>query len=293
MISFAPYLYRRIYAEHGGPIEKIQSGEFPIFSDKSYQASAYLRPELGREKSKSVVYGVADGTGSAPSPYIAQHMAISEALERWAHAEVHRSGEKNRYGFNVDRTSSGMAAFPGFKWQARKRARMEALERFALNGWWDGRFESTTQRAPYPNVGVVRIKHQQDFGEVVVLYHKAPTGFVAYGHAAGSNLASAISRAAIELVRCEYVIARYRARGGLAPITDHLERRCLHFSTPEGHTEFLERVYSKPTKPSPVWRTIFDGEIRGPWSNFATVWRHCVEMPSYAFLDRTDNCFFW
>lgn len=293
MLSLAPYLYRDVCADQGGPIEGIVSSEFPVFSQRSYQAAAYLKPELTRDKSKIAVYGPADGTGSAESPAIARHMAVSEALERWAHFETHRSGDRARYGFHVDRTSNGMAAFPGFAWQARRRARMEALERFAVVGWWDGQFACTTQRAPYPGVHVVRIQHGQDTGEVVILYHQAPTGFVAYGQAAGSTLASAIGRAAVELVRSEFVIARYRARGGLAPITDHYERRSLYFSTPEGHAEFLQRISEAPSKAPAKWRTLFDGEIRGPWSKWATVWRCCVEMPSYSFLDRTANCFFW
>lgn len=293
MISLAPYLYRDVYADQGGPIYRIFSGEVPFFNKRTFQASAFLRPELARDKTKIAIYGTADGTGSASTPNVAQHIAISEALERWAHKDAASSGDRTRYGFHVDRTSNGMAAFPGFAWQARRRALMEALERFAVVGWWDGCFSSTLQRSTFPNVSMVRINHQQNFGEVVILYHKAPTGFVAYGHAAGSNLASAIARAAVELVRSEYVIAKYRSTGGLAAISDHFERRCLHYSTPQGHAEFLERVFQKPNKPAPRWNTIYDGEIKGPWSKWATVWRHCVEMPSYAFLNRTENCFFW
>lgn len=293
MLSLAPFLYRNVFAEDGGPIERVQSGESPIFQRPSYQANAFLRPELAEGKPTHAMYGSADGTGSAENPAVAQHMAISEALERWAFLATHRSGDQKKYGFDHDRSSNGMAAFPGFKSQARKRARHEALERWALIGWWDGRLKASVTQAPYPNVGMVRIDHGQDSGEVIILYHKSATGFVSYGHAGGSTVATAAGRAAVELARAEFVLARHRARGALVNVTNFFERRCLHFSTPEGHTEFLERAYARPEKPAPRWRTIFDGEITGPWSKWATVWRHCVEMPTHDFLNREQNFFFW
>jgi hypothetical protein len=277
----------------GGPIEQILAAPFSIFHQKTFQASAFLCREVCRERSNSVVFAQADGTGTSDNPVIAEHMAVSEALERWAFRVTSRSSDAARFGFDVDRSSNGMAAYPGFKWQAKRRARYEALERFALIGWWDGRLEASSDPSPYPDVSRVRIHHGQDEGEVVILYHKAPTGFYAYGHAAARSLSAATKRAAIELARAEFVISRYRARGSCAPIPDSFEQRCLHFSTPEGHTEFLQRLYSRPEKQAPKWRTIFDGEILGPWSRWATIWRHCVEMPTYDFLDRKQWFFLW
>lgn len=293
MLSLAPYYFRTVFSDQGGPVARVHSGQFPVFDHPSYQASAFLKPELTCEKNRLVMFGSADGTGSSETPSVAQHKAISEALERWAYHETHRSGERKKFGFDLDRTSNGMAAYPGFAWQARRRARFEALERFALIGWWDRQFPCSNHRAPYPDVGMLRIHHGQSFGEVVLLYHRAPSGFMAYGYAAGSTLTSAASRAVVELVRCEYVISRHRARGSITPVKDHMERRCLYFSTPEGHAQFLERVYTKPTKTPTPWIPLFDGEIPGPWSKWAKVWRHSVVMPTYDFLDQGSNFFFW
>lgn len=293
MTSIVPFYFRNIFSDRGGPVARVQSGEFSVFSQHAYQASAFLKPELIGEKKSAVMFGAADGIGSSEKPAAAQNNAISEALERWAYLDTYRSGEKQKFGFNVDRTSNGMAALPGFAWQARRKARLAALERYALIGWWDQQFGCSVHRAPYPDVGMVRIHHGQDFGEVVVLYHRAHSGFMSYGTAAGSTVASAAARAAIELVRCEYVISRHRARGAITPVRDHLERRCLYFSTPEGHAQFLEKVYAKPTKSPMAWEPLFDGEIRGPWSKWARVWRHAVVMPSYDFLDHDANYFFW
>lgn len=293
MLSLAPLLYRSVLRADGGPIDKIVGATFSLFQHTTYEASAFLRPELCPERPRPAVFANADGTGTSENRSVAQHMAISEALERWAFRASYRSSDAARYGFDLDRSSNGMAAFPGFRWQARRRAKLEALERFALIGWWDRRLGSSVHHAPFPDVGLVRIVHGQPGGEVVILYHRAPPGFVAYGHAAGTSITEATAKAAVELARSEFVISRYRARGGCAPVLDPFEERCLYFSTPEGHAEFLDRVYSVPEKPRPRWRTIFDGEIRGEWSRWTTVWRHCVEMPTYDFLDSRRLFFIW
>ena len=294
MLSLAPVYFRDVFSDQGGPVLRVQSGEFPIFNENSYQASAYLKPELTPHKQSTVMFGTADGTGSSNNPAVAQHKAIAEALERWAFLQTSRSQDAAKYGFNADFTSNGMAAFPGFAWQARRRARLEALERYALIGWWDGQFSHTLSRAPYPSVGLVRIHHGQSFGEVVVLYHRAPAGFMAYGYASGSTLASAASRAAVELARCEFVISRHRARGSILPVKDAMEKRCLHFATPDGYAQFLERLDMKgTTKASTPWRTLYDGEIRGPWTRWVKVWRQAVEMPTWDFLDARKMFFFW
>ena len=290
MLSFAPIFYRDVFQDRGGPIASVYSSELPIFGQNIYQANAFLSPDLITGKPRHAIFGNADGTGSSADPAVAEHIAISEALERWAYFETHRtSGTK--FGFDHDRSSNGMAAYPGFRRQARRRARFEALKRFAIVGWWDRRFRATVLSAPYRDVGLVRIQHGMDFGEVVVLYHQSHNGLVAYGHAAGSNLAAATSRAAVELVRAEYVLARHRAHGGLAEVTDPFERRWLYYSSPEGYADFLDRVYGGPEKPASKWKTIFDGPIPGPWSKWTVVWRHCVEMPTYAFLDSRLNFF--
>ena len=290
--SLAPSRYWNVFAETSGPIEKVWVGEFPILGEKSYQACATLRPGLVAGKPSCSVYGNSDGTGSSPNPAVAQHMAISEALERWALFGVQAAGEGRKYGFDLDPSSNGMAAFPGFRWQARARARLEALERFALIGWWNGNFRATRTEMGQ-NIGVVRIHHGTDLGEVALLYRKSPTGYVSYGHAASGTLTKAVAKAAIEMVRTEFVLNQYRAGNSAVPVSNYFERRALYFSSPEGHSEFLRKLTSVPAKPAAVWRTAYDGEVRGPWSQWATVWRHVVEMPSYDFLNPKSLCFFW
>ena len=291
MLSFAPFLYRDVLAVQGGPIAKVDAVKVEMTNHPAYLANAYLRADLA-SPSKHVIYGDTDGSGSSDDSAAAQHMAISEALERWAFRQALHSGEARKYFFHLDPSSNGMAAFPGLSWQARRRARFEALERWAIIGWWDGSLKGHVSSAPYPNVGMVRIEHGQH-GEVVILFHKCAGGHVAYGHAAGGNLVSAAAKAAIDLARSEYALAQYRARGILAKVTSFYEQRCVHFSTPEGHSHFLRRAYASPTKPTPPWSVLFDGEIVGPWSKYAVVWRYVVQMPTYAFLDPRETVFLW
>jgi len=292
MFSLAPFLYRNVLAEQGGPVEQVQTSSVPVFGTQSYQSLAFLKPGLV-DKAPYVMYGSADGAGNADIAAVAQHKAISEALERWALVETRRSGNDSLYGFDIDRCSNGMAAYPGFAWQAKRQARLEALERFALIGWWGGYLPAHERPSGFPNISMLRIDHGQEGGEVVVVCHKTAAGFYSYGHSSGSTLAAATSKALVELARNEFAVSRYRAAGSLAPVQHYFERRLLHFSTQEGHTEFLARGTNQPSKPRPKWKTIFNGEIPGPWSQWATVWRHCVEMPTYDFQNRDQNFFFW
>jgi hypothetical protein len=97
----------------------------------------------------------------------------------------------------------------------------------------------------------------------------------------------------VELARSEFVIAHHKLNGNDHDVTHFFERRCLHFASPEGHAEFLEKIKRGPTKPATEWTPVFDGEIPGPWSKYTTVWRTAVRMPTADFLDRRLNFFFW
>lgn len=292
-LSLAALRYRDVFADDGGPIERVLTGDFSILGQPHKQANAFLRPELTAGKSTFAIYGQADGTGSAGSAAIACHMAISEALERWAFLAVHNRPEGRRYGFDVDRSSNGMAAFPGmFRSQAASRARLEALERFALIAWWDGRLPATRMGSPFPGVDLVRIHHDAGEGEVVILVQRTRAG-VSYGHAAGRTIRAAALRAAVELARSDFVLVAHKARGALVQAANFFERRALHYSTEEGYAAFEARLLAGPHRPAPRWVTAFDGEIPGPWSRWATVWRHAVVMPTDEYLDPHSNFFFW
>ena len=150
-------LYRSVLLADGGPVESIEEGELEVLGKRYFQCNARLRKELVPRRSMQV-YGDADGTGMALSPMVARHIAISEALERWAHYATSKAPDRAKYGFNVDRSSSGMAAFPGLSGEpARRAARMEAIERYCLLHWWERRIDGEIRETEWPWVKAVAL----------------------------------------------------------------------------------------------------------------------------------------
>ena len=294
MLSLAAFNYRDVLTSAGGPIDRVQTGSLDVMGRQEPQAVAYLKPGLIRGKTAHSVYGNADGTGSHRSPQVARHMAISEALERWAFFETSRGEDAAKFCFDVDSSTNGMAAFPGFfKSQARKRAYHEALERWALISWWSGHMKASLVGDAMLGVTALRLEHGAKLGEVALLFRRSAAGHVSYGYSAGSSFRTAVARAAVELARNEFVVSYYKLRSVAQEVPNYFERRCLYFAGEEGHGEFLRRVFDRKPRREAAWSVKFDGEIPGDWSKYATVWRVLPDMPSRDYLDPKNPFFFW
>ncbi len=298
MLNLASLRYRNAAAPAGGPIERIDLTELSVVGHRQFQANAFLRPELVAWKTGGELFSAATGSGTDASPMIARFKAVSEAMERWAQMAVISKGDGARYGFDVDPSSNGMAAFPGWRArQARVAARMEASERFNLLSWWEGRLSAAECASPYPGVRAAVLCSDAP-GITVILFRVYPDGQASYGHAAGETFAEACERAAAELERHRAAI-RFTAlvpaglTRQLSPSAHPIEKRCLYFSTPEGHEFFLERLRTRVKRPLLAPRLVFDGQIRGPWSRFSHVWRVCYTPPSERFLSDDTNYFYW
>jgi len=302
MLSLAPWRYRHIFTEQGGPITHIEFSEFPVLGHRCFQANAYLAPHLtGTSRQRFELYSNADGTGTHPSAMVARYMAISEALERWAfHVKVN-DFDRDLYGFDRDASSNGMAAFPGFfDGQCRAKAYWEALERFCAIAWWEGRLAAKLRPTSWANVTAVQIDHPLDRGVMVILFKQCmPGDFLSYGQAAGRDFGAACQRASIELCRNEYLLRSFRAthptftHADLPQLRDIFERRLIYFSLPEGRALFQERINATPRCPITPPNLMFDGPIVGPWSRYATVWRVALELPSAGYLEPRPDYFFW
>ena len=299
MLTLAGFRYRNILAEAGGPIAKLAFCDTMVLGERRFQANAFLRPELIAWKTSSEVFSDAAGTGTADSPMVARYKAISEAIERWAHMEVVSSPERDRYGFDVDPSSNGMAAFPGLrKRQARPAAFWEAVERFNLLSWWEGRLDAIETATRWPGVRAAVIRAETP-GVTVILFRRSPQGHYAYGHAAGPDFAIACERAATELERHDFVVKHYLlVHSGeveeMMPFTTQaIERRSVFFAQPAGHEKFLERLRLKPWSPPISPRLVYDGPVPGPWSKYADVWRVVYAPPSERFLGNDGRYFFW
>jgi len=299
MFSLAAYRYRSVLAESGGPVTRLEVSDLTVLGRREFLATAFLREGLAGNLWRNTVFSIADGGGTAPSPMIACHMALSEAMERWAHWQLHQSPEAHRYGFDVDPSSNGLAAFPGlFTRQARSGALMEASERFNLLHWWEGQLPAAESDTRWPGVRAATICSEAP-GVTVVLFKRTAQGFIAYGHAAAMDYDGACRKAAIEMERHELILARFsRAHAGklsegLPPDAHPIERRSLFFASEAGHELFLEHLRSSPRRAAARPRLVFDGAVPGPWSRYADVWRVVYEPPSDRFLGMEENYFMW
>ena len=295
MLSLAAFRYRNVLAVHGGPIDSIESGIFSVCGRPMVQANARLSVGLTR-KNANIIYGDADGTGTHRLASVARHMAVSEALERWAFHAMVRSSQAAEFGFDVDPSSNGMSAFPGIMGSnARRKAMLEAVERFSLISWWEGRAQWRLFDTDWPGVSAVAI--DGPFGGVTVIaFSRTDYGMYAYGHAAEESFGAACERAVIELARHERVLHTWWlafVSGEKRTPTDLFERRCLHFSTQEGHEQFMRRVREGVQGNMADATIACDRDIPGPWTEYATVWRFALQPPSDRYLYAGDDYFFW
>ena len=299
MLNLAAFRYRHALADSGGPVAYLEVADAVVLGRREFLANAFLREGLVSMPWKSEVFSAANGSGVAASPMVARFMAISEAMERWAHWEAHRGPDRARYGFDVDPSTNGMAAFPGlWKRQARPGALMEAGERFNLLNWWEGRLPAAEAATEWPGVRAAVICSAVP-GITVILFRRTPEGFVAYGHGSAMEYAAACRKAAVEMDRHAVVLSRFamahagRIEAQLSPQAHPVERRSIFFATEAGHELFLGRLRSGPRRSPPKPRLVFDGAIAGPWSRYADVWRVVYEPPSDRFLGVEENYFLW
>lgn len=299
MLNLAALRYRCVLAADGGPVARLSSGETSVLGVRWFSANAYLRTECVPGRASFVVWGEADGSGVDRSPLIARYKAVSEALERWAHHALHRAPEGRAFGFDVDPSSNGMAAFPGLlARQARQAALEEAAERFNLLHWWEGGLRAVARTSPYPGIEAWTIESDAP-GVTVLLHRKSERGFHAYGHAAGADFATACAKAVSELERHEatvrvWALARAGSLSGGVDESAHvIDRRAVFFASEEGHAMFRERILGGVTGTPARPRLVFDGEVAGPWQRYASVWRVVFAPPSRRFVSRDPHYFMW
>jgi hypothetical protein len=293
MFSLAPCRYRHVMQLNGGPIERLQSGRIWSGGRQIWQTNATLTEGLTARRNR-VIYSHADGSGSNESEAVATHMAISEAMERWAYFQtVKLRNQRNDYGFREDPSSNGMAAFPGLlARQARRSARLEGIERFTLLSWWEGHLDGYVIDTDWPGIRAVIIPGQPGGFVAITFKQTGPYAYV-FGHGAEETISEACRRGMTEMERHERVIKHWRElRASEAP-TELLERRALFFAGPKGAALFEQRLARRAWAGPIKWETICDAEIKGPWSQYAMVWRHAYRPPSGAFMQPRDDYFFW
>lgn len=286
MINLAPFNYRKALEEDGGPIQKISVGRTRLWDGTPcYSAAAELVSHLRPSPSRTLeIYDDADGGGTSRSRNLACFVAVSEALERWAYYAASTGPSRAALGFDVDDSTTGMAAFPSLTAsRARKNAYQEAAERWSILEWWRGSLKGRLLPDRGDSLNSIEILNPFPGSKVVVIWAEVPEfAGTAFGFAAAKTCGEAVERAIVELTRNCNALSRFYARSGRTPssvdvgaVADPLEKRLIHFSTPKGLSTFLARIAASFAAPSdcPLPEKIVDHEVSGPWSQYARVWR--------------------
>ena len=300
-INLAPLRYRNILLIHGGPLDKIAVTDIGTPEHPQYEAVAFLSPShVPAWHRNSPLYNTGHGGGTHRLRNVACHIAISEAMERWAFLQTVHGPLAGRYGFDVEPSTSGMAAFPGLTTEtARIRADWEAVERWALLEWWNGKLSATLTPGSSRTDGTLLLSLSAKDRRAVILWSTLQGGNTAYGFAAADSTETAIKKARIEQARNVVVLNRFFE--GHRPVEEFIadedlpvyDRRLVFFSTPAGKQVFWENVGASTATiiNHPGAQKIIDSEIPGPWSRYAAVWRTLYVQGS-AHLDKSRRDIF-
>lgn len=294
MLSLAAIRYRDVLADQGGPVAQIDTGVLPVRGRRIMLANARLIPGLTRKRDLCF-FGDADGTGTDPIAVVARYKAVSEALERWAFHATVKSARAKEFAFDVDPSTCGMSAFPGLRQRsARRKAVLEAVERYSLMAWWEGLAEGRSFETDWPGVSAVAVNSPLG-GVTVVVYARTEWGDYVYGHAAEESLSAACEHAVVELARHE-MLSRGRWLGLIAgrqsAASCIFERRCLFFATEEGHEVFQQRLARRVSRAMPAPKVLCDKHLSGPWDMYASVWRFSLRPTSDGYLRGGERYFF-
>ena len=292
-LSLAGFRYCRAFQGDQGPIARLEAGEITVGGRNWHQINAFLTDDL-RPRRDNALYANADGTGADPTEIVAVHKAISEAMERWAYYDTVVSPGASIYGFDVDPSTNGMAAFPGlFARQARKAAWLEGLERASILAWWDGFLAGRLIETDWPGISAV-ILTPPGGCFVAIVFSRTLCGTYAFGHGADETISGACLKGMVEMGRHDRVVRRFLAKPkGTPRPTDILERRALFFASQEGFELFAGRLQSRAPAVVRRFEPICDREIPGPWSQYAAVWRVAFRPLSNRFISADEDYFYW
>lgn len=300
-LSIASTKYINIFSSQGGPISELYSKPRQIAQDvNGFEAYAQICPDLMEYTNENFIYGHYAGTGSDKFKFIAQHKAISEALERWAFSQAISNGEKARYGFDVEPSTSGMAAFPGFTSRgAREIALFEAVERWSIVNWWNGNLASKAitviDRANSCGVVEILTPWSKNSSTIILYSNCSNSSRTAYGFAAHQNRKLAITKAEIELFRNKLLLSNISPNLNFSDLKRRNERRLIYFSSVEGHEHFKQVLYNsmKVGFKNDIPGKLVDREIKGPWSKYCHVWRILFENEFDSHLSNDVDQFYF
>jgi hypothetical protein len=126
------------------------------------------------------------------------------------------------------------------------------------------------------------------------VFSLTPCGTHAIGHGADETISGACLKGMVEMGRHDRVVRRFLARPiGTPKPTNILERRALFFASQAGFELFADRLRTPAQANIGRFEPICDREIRGPWSQYASVWRVAFRPLSHRFISADEDYFYW
>lgn len=253
-LNFAALKYAYALKEHGGPISSVSYLEQEIYEAKCFEGFAELDEKTGA-KARTRVFGASKSD--------AINGAISEALKAWAMQAAKRDPVlKENLRLNKDPSGRGFSAFPGLGVQgAMKRALFDAARCWTLATWLEGAHSHGV--VAYPGFEALQIRGPVRGLAVVLLWRNRP-GQTAYASAAGATPAAALETARYRLIQAE--------ERGESPYHGKVQDRL----TTTG------KMLAAPL-------LVVDSPLRGPWTDYAHVWRCLFDSTAIRGNDKGDE----
>ncbi len=288
--NLAPFKYSKLGRSNNEPISNLKSVKLANGLYESYaDLNDSIRKTLKISRMKYQVYSDHDGTGTDKFLYLSRYKAISEALERWAYHSCRISPQRSEFGFDLDDSTTGIAAFPSFSYiKAKKHSLYEAYERWLLRFWWESDQINILELTPNSltesnfHIGLSNLKGYTLLGpdknlHFSLLSCKTTKGLWAYGFAVRSRLNQSINAAFVELTRNKAVLEQWAQFKPLKQTSNLFEQRLLYFSEESGRRLFESRIENS-INTKHIWNIklpniVTNLELRGEWSNFTKVWR--------------------
>lgn len=292
MLNLAPWYYKKLLIKND-IISKVEFFKNTLIDQSDqYETFVYLNSALHPSwLANSKIYKNCDGSGTSKLKNIAVYKGISEALERLAFYEL-TDAQLKHFCFDLNPTTTGMAAFPHFKTKyARRNAQNEAVERWAIHQFNKFKLPIKKHISQINNLNHYEIITPFDEIKVSLLEYKC-NNFFAYGFAGGDNISHSFNKAIIELDRNIRVLSNEKInKKRFDDFNISIDRTITFFSQDDGNTLFKEKIRKAPTKITNCNpRVLCDKEIKGRWSDFTKVWRFLLE-DSYFDCDK-DHTFF-
>ncbi len=211
MTSLAPWFYRKLLGDNNIINPPVFYEVTTLSGDKMSEAACTLNLLLKPNWiSVSSIYSNRDGSGTSPYQNIAVYKAISEALERWAFYGTADSDEATKYCFDINPSTTGMAAYPGFTARnARKNAILEATERWALHEFWRGNLPIREHESKIENLKHFEIITNIQEVRISLVCYKSENYYL-YAFAADKFLNKSFEHALVELARNIRVMKKWK-----------------------------------------------------------------------------------